>query len=167
MVTTLDLDCTGPDTNAKAVSSGMFINNTTGNNVAQLYYLSGSQAGLKSQSGLRIATNSKTKFFSNVRDDDAQLYIGTGIGTGIGIGSKSLAYFSTYVQEGDLAVEFVSNGKCGIRIVGLPKYPNLTSAYSDSNLHESEMFLVSDNKTDNMDNVYEDYTVHIRGRRIQ
>lgn len=158
---------TGPDTNAKAVSSGMFINNITGNNVAQLYYLSGSQAGLKSQSGLRIATNSKTKFFSNVRDDDAQLYIGTGIGTGIGIGSKSLAYFSTYVQEGDLAVEFVSNGKCGIRIVGLPKYPNLTSAYSDSNLHESEMFLVSDNKTDNMDNVYEDYTVHIRGRRIQ
>lgn len=158
---------TGPDTNAKAVSSGMFINNTTGNNVAQLYYLSGSQAGLKSQSGLRIATNSKTKFFSNVRDDDAQLYIGTGIGTGIGIESKSLAYFSTYVQEGDLAVEFVSNGKCGIRIVGLPKYPNLTSAYSDSNLHESEMFLVSDNTTDNMDNVYEDYTVHIRGRRIQ
>ena len=158
---------TGPDTNAKAVSSGMFINNTTGNNVAQLYYLSGSQPGLKSQSGLRIATNSKTKFFSNVRDDDAQLYIGTGIGTGIGIGSKSLAYFSTYVQEGDLGVEFVSNGKCGIRIVGLPKYPNLTSAYSDSNLHESEMFLVSDNTTDNMDNVYEDHTVHIRGRRIQ
>lgn len=158
---------TGPDTNAKAVSSGMFINNTTGNNIAQLYYLSGSQPGLKSQSGLRIATNSKTKFFSNVRDDDAQLYIGTGIGTGIGIGSKSLAYFSTYVQEGDLGVEFVSNGKCGIRIVGLPKYPNLTSAYSDSNLHESEMFLVYDNTTDNMDNVYEDYVVHIKGRRIQ
>ena len=158
---------TGPDTNAKAVSSGMFINNTSGNNIAQLYYLSGSQPGLKSQSGLRIATNSKTKFFSNVRDDDAQLYIGTGIGTGMGIGSKSLAYFSTYVQEGDLGVEFVSNGKCGIRIVGLPKYPNLTSAYSDSNLYESEMFLVSDNTTDNMDNTYEDYTVHIRGRRIQ
>nr|DAD56075.1 MAG TPA: hypothetical protein [Caudoviricetes sp.] len=94
------------------------------------------------------------------------MYIGTGIGTGIGIGSKSLAYFSTYVQEGDLAVEFVSNGKCGIRIVGLPSYPNLTSAYSDSNLHESEMFLVSDNVTDNMDNVYEDHVVHIRGRRI-
>jgi hypothetical protein len=33
---------TGPDTNAKAVSSGMFINNISGNNVAQLYYLSGS-----------------------------------------------------------------------------------------------------------------------------
>lgn len=158
---------TGPDTHAKAVSSGMFINNTSGNNVAQLYYLSGSQPDLKSQSGLRIATNSKTKFFSNVRDDDAQLYIGTGIGTGIGIGSKSLAYFSTYVQEGDLGVEFVSNGKCRIRIVGLPKYPNLTSAYSDSNLYESEMFLVSDNTTDNMDNAYEDCTVHIRGRRIQ
>lgn len=158
---------TDPDTHAKAVSSGMFINNTSGNNVAQLYYLSGSQPDLKSQSGLRIATNSKTKFFSNVRDDDAQLYIGTGIGTGIGIGSKSLAYFSTYVQEGDLGVEFVSNGKCRIRIVGLPKYPNLTSAYSDSNLYESEMFLVSDNTTDNMDNAYKDYTVHIRGRRIQ
>ena len=158
---------TGPDTHAKVVSSGMFINNTSGNNVAQLYYLSGSQPGLKSQSGLRIATNSKTKFFSNVRDDDAQLYIGTGIGTGMGIGSKSLAYFSTYVQEGDLGVEFVSNGKCGIRIVGLPEYPNLTSAYSDSNLYESEMFLVSDNTTDNMDNAYKDYTVHIRGRRIQ
>lgn len=158
---------TGPDTNAKAVSSGMFINNTSGNNIAQLYYLSGSQPGLKSQSGLRIATNSKTKFFSNVRDDDAQLYIGTGIGTGMSIGSKSLAYFSTYVQEGDLGVEFVSNGKCGIRIVGLPKYPNLTSAYSDSNLYESEMFLVSGNATDNMDNAYEDYIVHIRGRRIQ
>ena len=94
------------------------------------------------------------------------MYIGTGIGTGIGIGSKSLAYFSTYVQEGDLAVEFVSNGKCGIRIVGLPSYPNLTSAYSDSNLHEGEMFLVSDNATDNRDNVYEDHVVHIRGRRI-
>ena len=158
---------TGPDTNAKAVSSGMFINDTTGNNIAQLYYLSESQSGSQSQSGLRISTDSKTKFFSNVRDNDAQLYIGTGIGTGIGIGSKSLAYFSTYVQEGDLAVEFVSNGKCGIRIVGLPSYPNLTSAYSDSNLHESEMFLVSDNVTDNMDNVYEDHVVHIRGRRIQ
>lgn len=158
---------TGPNTNAKAVSSGMFINDTTGNNIAQLYYLSESQSGSQAQSGLRISTDSKTKFFSNVRDNDAQLYIGTGIGTGIGIGSKSLAYFSTYVQEGDLAVEFVSNGKCGIRIVGLPSYPNLTSAYSDSNLHEGEMFLVSDNVTDNRDNVYEDHVVHIRGRRIQ
>ena len=158
---------TGPNTNAKAVSSGMFINDTTGNNIAQLYYLSESQSGSQAQSGLRISTDSKTKFFSYVRDNDAQLYIGTGIGTGIGIGSKSLAYFSTYVQEGDLAVEFVSNGKCGIRIVGLPSYPNLTSAYSDSNLHEGEMFSVSDNATDNRDNVYEDHVVHIRGRRIQ
>lgn len=60
-----------------------------------------------------------------------------------------------------------SNGKCGIRIVGLPKYPDLTSAYSDNNLNESEMFLVSGNATDNTDNVYEDYVVHIRGKKIQ
>lgn len=158
---------TGHDTKVKATSSGMFINNTTGNNVAQLYYLSGSQPGLQSQSGLRIATNSKTRFFSNVKDDNAQLYIGAGIKNGQSIGSTSLAYFSTYVQEGDLAVQFVSGGKCSIRIEGLPKYPNLTSAYSDNNLNEGEMFLVSDNATDNMDNVYEDYVVHIRGRRIQ
>lgn len=158
---------TGPDTKAKAVSSGMFINDTTGNSVAQLYYLSESQSGSQAQSGLRMSTNSKTKFFSNVKDDNAQLYIGAGIKNGPSIGSTSLAYFSTYVQEGDLGVEFVSNGKCGIRIVGLPKYPNLTSAYSDNNLNESEMFLVSDNATDNMDNVYEDYVVHIRGKRIQ
>lgn len=158
---------TGPNTSAKAVSSGMFINDTAGKCIAQLYYLSESQSGSQSQSGLRMATDSKTKFFSNVRDNDAQLYIGTGIGTGIGIGSKSLAYFNTYVQEGDLAVEFVSNDKCGIRIVGLPDYPNLTSAYSDKNLHESEMFLISENTTDNSGNVYEDHVVHIRGRRIQ
>lgn len=74
---------------------------------------------------------------------------------------------ANYVQEGDLAVEFVSEGKCGIRILGLPKYPNLTSAYSDNNLNESEMFLISDNATDNMNNVYEDYVVHIKGRRVQ
>ena len=158
---------TGPDTKAKAVSSGMFINDTTGNSVAQLYYLSESQSGSQAQSGLRMSTNSKTKFFSNVKDDNAQLYIGAGIKNGPSIGSTSLAYFSTYVQEGDLGVEFVSNGKCGIRIVGLPKYPNLTSAYSDNNLNESEMFLVSNNATDNTDNVYEDYVVHIRGKRIQ
>lgn len=158
---------TGHDTKVKATSSGMFINDTTGNNVAQLYYLSGSQPGLQSQSGLRIATNSKTKFFSNVKDDNAQLYIGAGIKNGLSIGSTSLAYFSTYVQEGDLAVQFVSGGKCSIRIEGLPKYPNLTSAYSDNNLNDGEMFLVSDNATDNTDNVYEDYVVHIRGRRIQ
>lgn len=158
---------TGHDTKVKATSSGMFINDTTGNNIAQLYYLSGSQPGLQSQSGLRIATNSKTRFFSNVKDDNAQLYIGAGIKNGSSIGSTSLAYFSTYVQEGDLAVQFVSGSKCSIRIKGLPKYPNLTSAYSDNNLNEGEMFLVSDNATDNTDNVYEDYVVHIRGRRIQ
>lgn len=158
---------TGPDTKAKAVSSGMFINDTTGNSVAQLYYLSESQSGSQAQSGLRLSTNSKTKFFSNVKDNNAQLYIGAGIKNEHSIGSTSLAYFSTYVQEGDLGVEFVSNGKCGIRIVGLPKYPNLTGAYSDSNLNEGDMFLVSDNTTDNMDNVYEDYVVHIKGRRVQ
>lgn len=158
---------TGPDTKAKAVSSGMFINDTTGNSVAQLYYLSESQSGSQAQSGLRMSTNSKTKFFSNVKDDNAQLYIGAGIKNGMSIGSTSLAYFSAYVQEGDLEVEFVSDEKCGIRIVGLPKYSNLTSAYSDRNLNEGDMFLVSDNTTDNMDNVYEDYVVHIKGRRVQ
>lgn len=158
---------TGPDTKAKAVSSGMFINDTTGNSVAQLYYLSESQSGSQAQSGLRMSTNSKTKFFSNVKDDNAQLYIGAGIKNGMSVGPTSLAYFSAYVQEGDLGVEFVSDGKCGIRIVGLPKYPNLTSAYSDRNLNEGDMFLVSDNVTDNMGNVYEDYVVHIKGRRVQ
>lgn len=158
---------TGPDTKAKAVSSGMFINDTTGNSVAQLYYLSESQSGSQAQSGLRMSTNSKTKFFSNVKDDNAQLYIGAGIKNGMSIGPTSLAYFSAYVQEGDLGVEFVSDGKCGIRIVGLPKYSNLTSAYSDRNLNEGDMFLVSDNTTDNMDNVYEDCVVHIKGRRVQ
>lgn len=157
---------TSPDTKVKAVSSGMFINDTTGNSVAQFYYLSESQSGSHAQSGLRISTNSKTKFFSNVKDDRAQLYIGAGIKKGPSIGGTSLAYFSTYVQEGDLAVEFVSEGKCGIRIVGLPKYPNLSSAYSDNNLNEGDMFLVSDNTTDNMSNTYEDHVVHIKGRRV-
>lgn len=157
---------TSPDTKVKAVSSGMFINDTTGNSVAQFYYLSESQSGSHAQSGLRISTNSKTKFFSNVKDDRAQLYIGAGIKKGPSIGGTSLAYFSTYVQEGDLAVEFVSEGKCGIRIVGLPKYPNLSSAYSDNNLNEGDMFLVSNNTTDNMSNTYEDHVVHIKGRRV-
>lgn len=157
---------TSPDTKVKAVSSGMFINDTTGNSIAQLYYLSESQSGSHAQSGLRMSTNSKTKFFSNVKDDKAQLYIGAGIKKEPSIGGTSLAYFSTYVQEGDLAVEFVSEGKCGIRIVGLPKYPNLTSAYSDNNLNEGDMFLVSDNTTDNMSNTYEDHVVHIKGRRV-
>lgn len=51
-------------------------------------------------------------------------------------------------------------------IVGLPKYPNLTSAYSDNNLNEGDMFLISDNTTDNMNNTYEDHVVHIKGRRV-
>lgn len=157
---------TSPDTKVKAVSSGMFINDTTGNSIAQLYYLSESQSGSHAQSGLRMSTNSKTEFFSNVKDDRAQLYIGAGIKKGPSIGGTSLAYFSTYVQEGDLAVEFVSEGKCGIRIVGLPKYPNLTSAYSDNNLNEGDMFLVSNDTTDNMNNTYEDHVVHIKGRRV-
>lgn len=157
---------TGPNTKTEAVSSGIFINDTTGNNVAQLYYLSESQSGSHAQSGLNMQTNSKTKFFSNVTDDIAQLYIGAGIKDGHVIGSTTLAYFETYVQEADLGVDFVSQGKCTIRIVGLPKYPNLTSAYSDSNLNEGYMFLVSGNATDNADNAYEDYVVHIKGKRI-
>ena len=157
---------TGPNTKTEAVSSGIFINDKTGNNVSQLYYLSESQSGSHAQSGLSMQTNSKTKFFSNVTDDVAQLYIGAGIKGGHVIGSTTLAYFETYVQQADLGVSFVSEGKCTIRIVGLPKYPNLTSAYSDNDLNEGYMFLVSDNATDNAGNSYEDYVVHIKGRRI-
>lgn len=157
---------TGPNTKTEAVSSGIFINDKTGNNVSQLYYLSESQSGSHAQSGLSMQTNSKTKFFSNVTDDVAQLYIGAGIKDEHVIGSTTLAYFETYVQQADLGVSFVSEGKCTIRIKGLPKYPNLTSAYSDSNLNEGYMFLVSDNATDNAGNSYEDYVVHIKGRRI-
>lgn len=51
-------------------------------------------------------------------------------------------------------------------VVGLPKYPDLTSAYSDNNLNEGDMFLVSNNTTDNMNNTYEDHVVHIKGRRV-
>lgn len=157
---------TGPNTKTEAVSSGIFINDKTGNNVSQLYYLSESQSGSHAQSGLSMQTNSKTKFFSNVTDDVAQLYIGAGIKDGHVVGSTTLAYFETYVQQADLRVDFVSEGKCTIRIVGLPKYPNLTSAYSDNDLNEGYMFLVSDNATDNAGNSYEDYVVHIKGRRI-
>lgn len=157
---------TGPNTKTEAVSSGIFINDKTGNNVSQLYYLSESQSGSHAQSGLSMQTNSKTKFFSNVTDDVAQLYIGAGIKDGHVVGSTTLAYFETYVQQADLGVDFVSEGKCTIRIVGLPKYPNLTSAYSDNDLNEGYMFLVSDNATDNAGNSYEDYVVHIKGRRI-
>lgn len=158
---------TGPNTKTKAVSSGIFINDKTGNNVSQLYYLSESQSGSHAQSGLSMQTNGKTKFFSNVTDDVAQLYIGAGIKDGHVIGSTTLAYFETYVQQADLGVDLVSGGKCTIRIKGLPIYPNLTSAYSDRNLNEGYMFLISDNATDNTNNTYEDYVVHIKGRRIQ
>lgn len=157
---------TGPNTKTEAVSSGIFINDTTGNNVSQLYYLSESQSGSHAQSGLSMQTNSKTKFFSNVTDDVAQLYIGAGIKDGHVIGSTTPAYFETYVQQADLGVSFVSGGKCTILIKGLPKYPNLTSAYSDSNLNEGYMFLISNNATDNVGNTYEDYVVHIKGRRV-
>lgn len=157
---------TGPNTKTEAVSSGIFINDTTGNNVSQLYYLSESQSGSHAQSGLSMQTNSKTKFFSNVTDDVAQLYIGAGIKDGHVVGSTTLAYFETYVQQADLGVSFVSGGKCTILIKGLPKYPNLTSAYSDSNLNEGYMFLISNYVTDNVDNTYEDYVVHIKGRRV-
>lgn len=157
---------TGPNTKTEAVSSGIFINDTTGNNVSQLYYLSESQSGSHAQSGLSMQTNSKTKFFSNVTDDVAQLYIGAGIKDGHVIGSTTLAYFETYVQQADLGVSFVSEGKCTILIKGLPKYPNLTSAYSDSNLNEGYMFLISNDATDNVGNTYEDYVVHIKGRRV-
>lgn len=157
---------TGPNTKTEAVSSGIFINDTTGNNVSQLYYLSESQSGSHAQSGLSMQTNSKTKFFSNVTDDVAQLYIGAGIKDGHVIGSTTLAYFETYVQQADLGVSFVSGGKCTILIKGLPKYQNLTSAYSDRNLNEGYMFLISNNATDNVGNTYEDYVVHIKGRRV-
>lgn len=157
---------TGPNTKTEAVSSGIFINDKTGNNVSQLYYLSESQSGSHAQSGLSMQTNSKTKFFSNVTDDVAQLYIGAGIKDGHVVGPTTLAYFETYVQQADLGVSFVSEGKCTIHIVGLPKYPNLTSAYSDNDLNEGYMFLVSDKATDNAGNSYEDYVVHIKGRKI-
>lgn len=54
---------TSPDTKVKAVSSGMFINDTTGNSIAQLYYLSESQSGSHAQSGLRMSTIVKLSFF--------------------------------------------------------------------------------------------------------
>lgn len=65
-----------------------------------------------------------------------------------------------------MTIPVSSSGDSGIRIVGLPKYPNLSSAYSDNNLNEGDMFLVSNNTTDNMNNTYEDHVVHIKGRRV-
>lgn len=152
-------------TSIKAISSGVFINNTTGKNMAQLYYLSEDYSGSKPQAGLRLATGGNTKFFSNVRDNDAQLYIGSGVGSDIGISSKILSYFSTYVVNGNLFVDFISNSTCKIRIKGLRIYYLIEDAYSDSTLQRNEMFLVGNTVEDRQGNAYTDYTVHIKGAK--
>lgn len=152
-------------TSIKAISSGVFINDTTGKNVAQLYYLSENYSDSKPQSGLRLATGNNTKFFSNVRDNDAQLYIGSGVGSDIGISSKILSYFSTYVVNGDLLVDFISNSICKIRVKGLRSYAFVEDAYSDSALQKNEMFLISNTVEDRQGNAYTDYTVHIKGAK--
>lgn len=150
-------------TSIKAISSGVFINDTTGKNMAQLYYLSENYSDSKPQSGLRLATGNNTKFFSNVRDNDAQLYIGSGVGSDIGISSKILSYFSTYVVNGNLLVDFISNSLCKIRVKGLRPYAFVEDAYSDSSLQKNEMFLISDTVEDRQGNAHTDYTVHIKG----
>lgn len=152
-------------TSIKAISSGVFINDTTGKNVAQLYYLSENYSDSKPQSGLRLATGNNTRFFSNVRDNDAQLYIGSGVGSDIGISSKILSYFSTYVVNGNLLVDFISNSICKIRVKGLRSYAFVEDAYSDSTLQKNEMFLISNTVEDRQDNAYTDYTVHIKGAK--
>lgn len=152
-------------TSIKAISSGVFINDTTGKNVAQLYYLSENYSDSKPQSGLRLATGNNTKFFSNVRDNDAQLYIGSGVGSDIGISSKILSYFSTYVVNGNLLVDFISNSICKIRVKGLRSYAFVEDAYSDSTLQKNEMFLISDTVEDRQGNAHTDYTVHIKGAK--
>lgn len=152
-------------TSIKAISSGVFINNTAGKNMAQLYYLSENYSDSKPQSGLRLATGNNTKFFSNVRDNDAQLYIGSGVGSDIGISSKILSYFSTYVVNGDLLVDFISNSICKIRVKGLRSYAFVADAYSDSALQKNEMFLISNTVEDRQGNTYTDYTVHIKGAK--
>lgn len=152
-------------TSIKAISSGVFINDTTGKNVAQLYYLSENYSDSKPQSGLRLATGNNTKFFSNVRDDDAQLYIGSGVGSDIGISSKILSYFSTYVVNGNLLVDFISNSICKIRVKGLRSYAFVEDAYSDSALQKNEMFLISNTVEDRQGNAHTDYTVHIKGAK--
>lgn len=156
---------TGISTSIKAISSGVFINNTTGKNVAQLYYLSENHPDSKPQSGLRLATGNNTKFFSSVRDNDAQLYIGTGVGSDIGISSKILSYFSTYVVNGNLLVDFISNSICKIRVKGLRSYAFIEDAYSDSALQKDEMFLISNTVEDRQGNAHTDYTVHIKGAK--
>ena len=152
-------------TSIKAISSGVFINNTTGKNMAQLYYLSENYSDSKPQSGLRLATGNNTKFFSNVRDNDAQLYIGSGVGSDIGISSKILSYFSTYVVNGNLLVDFISNSICKIRVKGLRSYAFVEDAYSDSTLQKNEMFLISNTVEDRQGNTHTDYTVHIKGAK--
>ena len=152
-------------TSIKAISSGVFINNTTGKNMAQLYYLSENYSDSKPQSGLRLATGNNTKFFSNVRDNDAQLYIGSGVGSDIGISSKILSYFSTYVVNGNLLVDFISNSICKIRVKGLRSYAFVEDAYSDSALQKDEMFLISNTVEDRQGNTHTDYTVHIKGAK--
>lgn len=152
-------------TNIKAISSGVFINDTTGKSVAQLYYLSENYSDSKPQSGLRLATGDNTRFFSNVRDNDAQLYIGSGVGSDIGISSKILSYFSTYVVNGNLLVDFISNSICKIRVKGLRSYAFVEDAYSDSTLQKNEMFLISNTVEDRQGNAHTDYTVHIKGAK--
>ena len=152
-------------TSIKAISSGVFINNTTGKNMAQLYYLSENYSDSKPQSGLRLATGDNTKFFSNVRDNDAQLYIGSGVDSDIDISSKILSYFSTHVVNGNLLVDFISNSICKIRVKGLRSYASVEDAYSDSALQKNEMFLISNTVEDRQSNAYTDYTVHIKGAK--
>lgn len=152
-------------TSIKAISSGVFINNTAGKNMAQLYYLSENYSDSKPQSGLRLATGNNTRFFSNVRDNDAQLYIGSGVGSDIGISSKILSYFSTYVVNGNLLVDFISNSICKIRVKGLRSYAFVADAYSDSTLQKNEMFLISNTVEDRQGNTHTDYTVHIKGAK--
>lgn len=152
-------------TSIKAISSGVFINDTTGKNMAQLYYLSENYSDSKPQSGLRLATGNNTKFFSNVRDNDAQLYIGSGVGSDIGISSEILSYFSTYVANGNLLVDFISNSICKIRVKGLRSYAFVEDAYSDSALQKNEMFLISNTVEDRQGNSHTDYTVHIKGAK--
>lgn len=152
-------------TSIKATSSGVFINNTTGKNVAQLYYLSENSPDSKPQSGLRLATGNNTEFFSSVRDNDAQLYIGSGVGSDIGISSKILSYFSTYAVNGNLLVDFISNSICKIRVKGLRSYAFVEDAYSDSTLQKNEMFLISNTVEDRQGNAHTDYTVHIKGAK--
>lgn len=156
---------TDTSTSIKAISSGVFINDTTGKNMAQLYYLSENYSDSKPQAGLRLATGDNTKFFSNVRDNDAQLYIGSGVGSDIGISSKILSYFSTYAVNGNLLVDFISNSICKIRVKGLRSYAFVEDAYSDSTLQKNEMFLISNTVEDRQGNAHTDYTVHIKGAK--